>query len=169
MALVRIEEGDISSFAGDAVVNAANNHLILGMGVAGAIARRGGGTIQEECDAYVRRHGPIAVGEAAVTGAGDLPARFVIHAAAMGDEPASDHSIRSATRNALIRAVEVGARSLAFPVLGTGIGGFPFDGAARIMLDQVRQFTSEQPEDLESVVFYGYSPDQAAALRRLLD
>ena len=169
MTLIRVEEGDISAFAGDAVVNAANNHLVMGAGVAGAIRARGGGSIQEECDAYVRTHGPIAVGEAVVTGAGTLPSRFVIHAAAMGDEPASDRSIASATSNALTRALEVGARSVALPVLGAGIGGFAFDRAARIMLDQVRSFVALHPGSLDSVVFFGYLPDQATALRRLLD
>ena len=84
---VHVEEGDISEFDGDAVVNAANNHLRLGAGVAGALARRGGPSIQRECDEHVNQHGPLSVGQAALTGGGNLPARCVIHAAVMGDEP----------------------------------------------------------------------------------
>ncbi|MGD2120243.1 MAG: macro domain-containing protein [Gemmatimonadota bacterium] len=166
-AIVRVVDGDISTFEGDAVVNAANNHLRLGTGVAGALARRGGGAIQEECDEILRRDGPIEVGGAAITGAGKLRARFVIHAAAMGDLPVTPESIRNATRSALELAEQHGARSIAFPVLGTGVGGFPFSEAARIMVDEVRDFVSTDP-DMESIIFYGYTPDQAATLRRYL-
>jgi O-acetyl-ADP-ribose deacetylase (regulator of RNase III) len=166
-AIVRVVEGDISTFEGDAVVNAANNHLRLGTGVAGALAARGGGVIQEECDEYVRQNGPLKVGEAAITGGGKLRARYVIHAAAMGDLPVSPESIRGATRSALVLAVEHGVNSLAFPVLGTGIGGFPFTEAARIMAEEVKDFIQSDP-GLETVTFFGYTPDQAAILRRYL-
>ncbi len=166
-AIVRVVDGDISTFEGDAVVNAANNHLTLGTGVAGALARRGGGAIQAECDAILRRDGPLKVGEAAITGGGKLRARFVIHAAAMGDLPVTPESIRNATRSALEMAEQHGLRSIAFPVLGTGVGGFPFSEAARIMVEEVRDFVSTDP-GIESIVFFGYTPDQAATLRRYL-
>jgi O-acetyl-ADP-ribose deacetylase (regulator of RNase III) len=166
-AIVRVVEGDISTFQGDAVVNAANNHLRLGSGVAGALLKRGGGSIQDECHEIVRRDGPLEVGGAAITGGGRLLARFVIHAAAMGDLPVSPESIRNATRRSLELAEENGIRSIAFPILGTGVGGFPFDEAARIMVETVRDFLRADHE-LESVVFYGYTPDQAATLRRHL-
>lgn len=166
-AILRVIEGDISTFQGDAVVNAANNHLRMGTGVAGALLRRGGGRIQEECDALLKRDGPLEVGQAAITGGGSLPARYVIHAAAMGDMPVSSTSIRNATRSALEVAVAHGIRSIAFPILGTGVAGFPFDEAARIMVEEVKQFVREGT-DLDSVVFYGYTPDQAAILRRHL-
>ncbi len=166
-AILRVVPGDISTFQGDAVVNAANNHLIMGTGVAGALAARGGGTIQQECDELVRKAGPIQVGEAAITGAGNLSVRFVIHAAAMGDSPVTPESIRGATRRSLELALEYGIRSIAFPILGTGVGGYPFDEAARIMVEEVKTFIEHAPE-LETVVFYGYTPDQAALLRRHL-
>ena len=166
-AILRVVEGDISTFDGEAVVNAANNHLRLGTGVAGAIASRGGGTIQDECDAILRRDGPLQVGEAAITGGGNLKARFVIHAAAMGDLPVTPESIRNATKAALDLAEEHGIQSLAFPILGTGVGGFPFSEAARILVQTVKEFLGPNPT-LESVVFYGYTPDQAATLRRHL-
>ena len=166
-ALIRVEEGDVSAFTGDAVVNAANNHLVLGSGVAGAIARRGGPSIQAECEEIIRREGPLEVGEAAVTGAGDLPARMVIHAAAMGDEAASTATIRSATRQALRMAVERDARSVAFPVLGSGVGGVPFEESARTMLEVIHAHGMEH--DLpEVVVLYGYTAEQAQALQRLI-
>jgi O-acetyl-ADP-ribose deacetylase len=167
-AILRVVQGDISTFQGDAVVNAANNHLRMGGGVAGALLRRGGGVIQEECDALVRKDGPLQVGEAAITGGGSLPARYVIHAAAMGDLPITTESIRSATRSALELARKHGVLSIAFPILGAGIAGFPFDEAARIIVREVKSFVHEFPE-LETVVFYGYTPDQAAILQRHLD
>lgn len=166
-AIVRVVEGDISTFEGDAVVNAANNHLRMGTGVAGALAARGGGVIQEECNEILRREGPLEVGGAAITGGGRLNARFVIHAAAMGDLPVSHDSIRNATTSALHLAEEKGIRSIAFPILGAGVGGFPFTEAARIMVEAIREFVDTGPE-LDSIVFYGYTPDQAALLRRHL-
>jgi O-acetyl-ADP-ribose deacetylase (regulator of RNase III) len=166
-AILRVVQGDISTFQGDAVVNAANNHLRMGTGVAEALLAAGGGTIQEECDAYVRREGPLEVGEAAITGAGTLGVKYVIHAAAIGDTPPTPESIRSAVRSALRLAAEHDVESLAFPVLGTGVGGFPFDEAARILVEEVKAFTADVP-GMETVVFYGYHPDQAATLRRHL-
>jgi O-acetyl-ADP-ribose deacetylase (regulator of RNase III) len=167
MSRIEVASGDISGFDGDAVVNAANNHLVLGAGVAGAIARRGGPDIQRECDEHVRRHGPLRVGRAAITGGGRLPARFVIHAAAMGDEPASADSIRSATRDALRLASEHELERVAFPVLGTGVAGFPFEEAARIMIEEIRRHAAAHPTP-STFVLYGYAREQAAALEALL-
>lgn len=166
--MIRVEQGDISGFEGDAVVNAANNHLQLGAGVAGAIRRRGGPTVQAECDAYVRAHGAIRVGEAVATGAGDMAARWVIHAATMGDEPASARSIRSATAAALRVAAGLGARSVALPILGAGVGGFPLRRSAELMLGAVRKHLSGETA-VEEVVFYGYTAADAKLLSELID
>lgn len=166
-ALLLVEQGDITGFQGDALVNAANNHLVLGAGVAGAILRHGGPQIQRECEDITHQRGPLRVGEAAVTSGGDLAVRYVIHAAAMGDEPASAESIRSATRESVALASSLGIRSLAFPVLGAGVGGFPFAESARIMMDEVRTATAESALP-ETVVFYGYTPSDAETLRRVL-
>ena len=166
--LIRVEQGDIADYDGDGVVNAANNHLRMGAGVAGALARRGGDAIQRECDEYIRANGPLQVGGAALTGGGDLPARWVIHAAAMGDLPASPSTIRSSTREALHLATQHGMKGVAFPVLGSGVGGFPFEEAARLMLKEIRDHG--QGRDVpEMVVLYGYTDVQAAALRRILE
>jgi O-acetyl-ADP-ribose deacetylase (regulator of RNase III) len=167
MILIRVEQGDISLFAGDGIVNAANNHLILGSGVAGAIRERGGPLIQQECDAWVRQYGLLAVGQAAVTGGGDLAARWVIHAAAMGDQPADADTIRRATASALRLASLKEIGSLAFPVLGAGVGGFPFEHSARILIEEIRGFRSENRRP-DSAVLYGYTQDDADTLRRLL-
>jgi len=157
-----VRQGDITTYDGDAIVNAANNHLILGAGVAGAIRRAGGPAIQDECD----RHGPIRVGEAALTGAGRLGVRWVIHAAAMGDEPVSARSIRESTGASIRLAARHGAKRLAFPILGSGIGGFDFGQAAALMLEAVR----ETPEhtSLAEITFYGFTANDAEILRSVI-
>jgi O-acetyl-ADP-ribose deacetylase (regulator of RNase III) len=132
---VIIRQGDLTAAQVDAIVNAANNDLKLGGGVAGAIRSKGGPAIQQECD----RIGPIAIGEAAITGGGNLPARYVIHAASMRlGGRTSEPSLREATRNSLLRAKEKGLESIAFPAVGTGIAGFPLDRCAEIMGSEVR-------------------------------
>ena len=133
---IALREGDITELEVDALVNAANRRLILGAGVAGAIREAGGPSIQQECDAIA----PIAVGDAAVTGAGELRARFVIHAAAI-DEPgsaASEAYLRSAFQRSLELAAERGCRSLAAPAIGTGVGGLSLQRCAEIMLAVAR-------------------------------
>jgi len=149
---VRIEEGDLCDATADAIVNAANTGLELGVGVAGAIARRGGPAIAEEC----ARHGPIELGSVAVTGAGELLARCVIHAAVLRlGEPASEASIRSATRAALEAARERGLRSLAFPALGTGVGGFSVQRCAEVMLEETERHGASDTsvEEVRFVLF----------------
>jgi len=160
--MIRTARGDITTYAGGAIVNAANNHLVLGAGVAGAIKRRGGPAIEDEC----RRLGPIRVGEAAITGAGALPCRYVIHAAAMGDEPVSERSIREATRASLQLAAARGIRDVAFPILGTGIGGFPFRRAVEIMVEVARDVP--QGPTAVDVVLYGYTAEDAAVIEEVL-
>jgi O-acetyl-ADP-ribose deacetylase (regulator of RNase III) len=145
-------EGDLTAQAVDAIVNAANSRLQLGAGVAGAIREKGGPSIQAECD----RIGPIAVGEAAVTGAGNLPARFVIHAAGMAlGGRADEQSVRSAMRAALERAREKGCRSIAVPAIGAGIAGFPLQRCAEVLLEEARRhLAGETPlEEIRFVLF----------------
>ncbi len=160
-----VARGDITEFAGDAIVNAANNHLVLGAGVAGAIARKGGPSIQRECD----EHGPIRVGEAAITGAGVLTARFVIHAAAMGDEPASRQSIAGSTRSALALADEHGIKTIAFPILASGVAGFALDEAARIMVGTIREYSAAVDTLIEEVTLYGYSASDVETVRQVVE
>ena len=128
---IEIVQGDITQQDVDAIVNAANNHLWMGAGTAGAIVRAGGREIEDEAI----RQGPIDVGEAVVTGSGDLNCKHVIHAAAMGQDLfTSADKIRASTDNALKRAEELRLASVAFPALGTGVGGFDYVNAAEIML-----------------------------------
>jgi O-acetyl-ADP-ribose deacetylase (regulator of RNase III) len=130
-----LREGDITDEEVDAIVNAANSALLLGAGVAGAIREKGGPEIQAECDAI----GPIAVGGAAVTGAGRLRARFVIHAAGMPPGgSASVESVRSCVRRSLALAAERGCRTLALPAIGAGVGGLSVRRCAEILLEEAK-------------------------------
>lgn len=155
---VKIEflKGDITEMAVDAIVNAANNDLMLGAGVAGAIRRKGGPRIQEECD----RIGPIALGDAAVTTGGNLKAIYVVHAASMklGGRATAD-SLRLAVKNALDRAEEKAFRSIAFPAIGTGIAGFPMEDCASIMISETMEHLKARTS-LERICFVLY--DDAA-------
>jgi O-acetyl-ADP-ribose deacetylase (regulator of RNase III) len=147
-----IIDGDLVDQRVDAIVNAANNDLVLGAGVAGAIRTRGGPAIQRECDA----HGPIKVGEAAITGAGQLVARHVIHAASMalgGRTTAT--SLKSSMDDAFRLAREHRVRSIAIPAVGTGIAGFPMDECARVMAVSLHDalIGGWTPEEVRFVLF----------------
>lgn len=162
MIKVEIRKGDITKVEVDAVVNAANNRLWMGGGVAGAIKRAGGREIEDEAV----KKGPIPVGQAVVTGAGALKAKYVIHAAVMGIDLQTDaRKIEDATRNSLLRAEELGIESIAFPALGTGVGGFPIDECARIMLTEVDKYNvGDTP--LEKVVFVLYGESDYKAFKQ---
>ena len=149
MTTIHIEQGDLTTYAVDAIVNAANNDLVLGGGLAGAIRRKGGPTIQEECN----RHGPIQLGEAALTGAGDLPSKYVIHQASMalGGQTTTE-SLRSSTKAVLKLAEENEIQTLAFPTTGTGIAGFDLTRCAEIMLQEVLRHL-RGPSKLTDVYF----------------
>src|SRR5262245_51825652 len=133
---IEVREADITTLDVDAIANAANTELRHGGGVAGAIVRAGGRSIQEESD----RKAPIGLGECVETAAGDLPAKWVIHAATMElGAPTSAEIIRRATASTLAKAEELGARSLALVAFGTGVGGFPLDEAARVEVEEARR------------------------------
>jgi O-acetyl-ADP-ribose deacetylase (regulator of RNase III) len=146
---IEVVGADITSIDVDAIVNAANNHLILGSGVAGAIRTKGGPSIQQECN----RIGPIKVGEAAITGAGNLPAKYVIHAASMGDEEVSERSLRDSVRNSLLRGEEKKIGSIAFPAIGTGVGGFPVERCAEVMIGIAERHLKEEGRSINHIIF----------------
>jgi O-acetyl-ADP-ribose deacetylase len=144
---LEIVDGDIAAQTTDAVVNAANNHFWMGSGVAGALKARGGVEIEAEAMAQ----GPVEPGECVITPGGRLPARHVIHAAVMGqDLRTSADIIARATANALRIAEDHGLASIALPAFGTGVGGFPLDECARIMIGAVR---AHRPRTLRTVRF----------------
>jgi len=145
-------EGDITEQQVDAIVNAANSSLVLGSGVAGAIREKGGPAIQAECDA----HGPIAVGEAAVTGAGALHARYVIHAASMPlAGAASEESVRRSLAHSLALASDRRCRTLAAPALGAGVGGVSLQRCAEVSLEEARRHLAGETslEEIRFVLF----------------
>jgi len=157
-----IQQGDLTEMNVDAIVNAANNDLQLGGGVAGAIRRKGGPAIQEECS----RIGSIAIGQAAITTGGKLKARYVIHAASMqlGGRTTAE-SLRASTHNSLARAAEKSLKTIAFPAVGTGIAGFPMRECAEIMLDEVAKHLKGKTS-LEKVYFVLFDGPAREAFER---
>ena len=155
--------GDLADAHVDAIVNAANNELLLGAGVAGAIRRKGGPSIQDDCN----RIGSIRIGEAAITSGGNLAAKHVIHAASMQlGGCTTERSLRDATRSTLDLAEANHLKSLAFPAIGTGIAGFPVSRCAEIMLGAIRQHLSG-PSTLERVEFVLFDQPTLKAFERV--
>jgi O-acetyl-ADP-ribose deacetylase (regulator of RNase III) len=162
MVELEVIDGDITQLQVDAIANAANDHLWMGAGVAGAIRRAGGDEIEDEAVTK----GPIAVGDAVATGAGTLPARYVIHGAVMGqDLQTNGKLIGRTTQRCLEVADELGLASIALPAFGTGVGGFPLDECARIMVDAVR---CHEPRTLRRVVFAVFGAEARQAFERAL-
>lgn len=145
--ILRIVQNDLTAEKVDAIVNAANEHLAHGGGVAGAISRRGGPAIQQQSTAWVREHGPVPTGGAAITGAGELPCRYVIHAVGpvwgVGDEEAR---LASAVRSTLDLADAHGIQTLSIPAISSGIFGFPKPLCAEVMLRTVGDWLAHHPE-----------------------
>lgn len=161
---VEIVRGNIVEVQVDAIVNAANTDLILGAGVAGAIRRAGGPSIQEECN----KLSPIGVGEVAVTSAGNLPQRYVIHAATMTLQApqTSKEIVASCTRRALVRADELGCKSIAFPALGAGVAGLSFAECAEAMLGTVfEEIPRRTWRSLQRIVFVLYDEEADRVFR----
>jgi O-acetyl-ADP-ribose deacetylase (regulator of RNase III) len=157
-------QGDLTEMDVDAIVNAANNDLQLGGGVAGAIRRKGGEAIERECEAI----GSIPIGGAAITTGGKLRARFVIHAASMqlgGSTTA--RALRSSTAHGLRIAAERGLRSIAFPAVGTGIASFPVPECARIMLHEVAEHL-KKPTSVEKIYFVLFDAQVLSEFEKVL-
>jgi O-acetyl-ADP-ribose deacetylase len=159
MIEVEVLAADVTKLDVDAIANAANTQLKHGGGVAAAIARAGGPQVQRESN----EKAPIGLGEAVETTAGDMPARYVIHAATMElGGPTSAEVIERATRATLAKADELGCRSLALVAFGTGVGGFPLEDAARLMVAAVREHAAGS---LERVVFAVHGDEAEQAFR----
>jgi O-acetyl-ADP-ribose deacetylase (regulator of RNase III) len=157
---LEVREGDIAAVEADAVANAANDHLWMGAGVAGALRRAGGEEIEREAMAL----GPIERGTAVATGAGRLPARWVIHGAVMGQDLTTDAElVWRTTRACLALADELGCASVALPAFGTGVGGFPLEECARLMVAEARGFSGTS---LRRVIFAVYGADARDAFER---
>jgi len=152
---IKIIRGDITEQKVEAIVNAANNRFVMGGGVAGAIRRKGGNIIEDEAVAQ----GPVEIGEAVVTSAGNLPAKYVIHASTMGmDFKTDSDKIADATRNTLKRAEERKIGQIAFPALGCGVGGFPVSEAAKIMLKEIKNYFKQTSSScIKEIIFVLYT------------
>ena len=163
-AVLELIQGDITDQTTDAIVNAANSALQLGGGVAGAIRRRGGPKIQEECNKIGGTH----VGGAVITTGGNLAAKYVIHAVGpRHGEEHEDAKLKDATLNSLILADQKGLRSIAFPAISTGVFGFPKDRCATIMLSTTIAYL-EGPTKLEKVVYCLYDQKAFEIFKRTL-
>jgi O-acetyl-ADP-ribose deacetylase (regulator of RNase III)/ADP-ribose pyrophosphatase YjhB (NUDIX family) len=153
---VKIIQADITGLKVDAIVNAANNKLVMGGGVAGAVRKKGGKVIEDEAV----KKGPIEIGDAVATGAGSLAAKYVIHAATMGMDFATDEiKIRDSARSALRVAEQLRIGSVAFPALGCGVGGFPLKAAAKIMAQEVFRHLRENESGLKEIIFCLYDQE----------
>ena len=162
MGKLEVIAGDVTKLEVDAIANAANTELKHGGGVAAAISRAGGPEVQRESD----QKAPIGLGEAVETAAGDMPARYVIHAATMElGGPTSAEIIDRATRSSLAKAEELGCSSLALVAFGTGVGGFPLEEAARIMVEAAR----DHEGSLERIVFAVRGDEAERAFREAVE
>jgi O-acetyl-ADP-ribose deacetylase (regulator of RNase III) len=165
VAEIEVKRADITQLDVDAIANAANTQLRHGGGVAGAISRAGGPAVQDESN----ERAPIGLGEAVETTGGEMPCRWVIHAATMElGGPTSAEIIRRATASALDKADELGAKTVALVAFGTGVGGFPLDEAARIEMEEVRRHL-ESGNNLERIVFAVHGKDAEAAFQAAMN
>jgi O-acetyl-ADP-ribose deacetylase (regulator of RNase III) len=156
---IELVEGDLTTMKVDAIVNAANGQLMHGGGVAGAIVKRGGPSIQEESSLWVKTRGPVPVGGVAITSAGSLPARYVIHAVGpRKGEGGEIKKLTQATLNALKMADTRFFQSIAFPAISTGIFGFPMAKCAKIMLTSVKSYV-ESDTSIKKIIFCLYGED----------
>jgi len=169
--MIKLLLGDITKIGVDAIVNAANSSLLGGGGVDGAIHRAGGRAILDECRKIVERQGGCPTGEAVITTAGNMPARYVIHTVGpvwhggMNDE---DQLLANAYSNSLRLAVDNGVKTIAFPNISTGVYGFPKERAANIAIEAVRKFLKND-KSLHEVVFVCFDRENHAIYERLLN
>ncbi len=160
---IKVVLGDITESRADAIVNAANNKLLMGGGVAGVIKRKGGKVIEEEA----LKKSPIKVGGAVETTAGELAARYVIHTVTMGMDFKTDEvKIRDAARSALALANELKISSIVFPALGCGTGGFPLLASAKIMAQEVLKLLREEDTSLKEIIFCLYDQEAFAVFNK---
>jgi len=166
---VLLIQGDITELKVDAIVNAANSYLKHGGGVAGAIVRKGGRIIQEESDRYVREHGPVPVGGVAVTSAGKLKAKYVIHTVGpVYGEEIGDEKLASAIRSSLEKAEELGLNSIAMPAISTGIFGYPYERCASIMFNEILKF-SEEAKSVKKIVVCLYTDEAYKVFEKVFE
>lgn len=170
-ATIVVLEGDLTAQAVDVVVNAANERLAHGGGVAAALMRAGGPEVQRASDAWVAEHGPVGPGEAAVTTAGQLPASWIVHVVGprWRDDQDNEGLLRQAVRAAFAAACELGATSIALPAISAGIFGYPRDEATAVIVDESHRLLHERRGTLTEVRLVGYDAATAADFARVLE
>lgn len=169
--LLLVVQGDITAARTDVIVNAANEHLVHGGGVAAALATAAGEEFVRESRRWVSENGPVRLGQAAVTTGGRLAARWVVHVVGPRYREGQDNAtlLRQAVRAALDAAAELGAKTVAMPAISTGIFGYPLDAAAEVIVSECRRWVDEHPGSLSEIQLFAYDHQTAAALRRPLD
>lgn len=163
---VELIQGDITEIEADAIVNAANSYLKHGGGVAYAIVKKGGYIIQKESDEYVNKYGPVPVGEVAVTSAGKLKAKYIIHAVGPRYGIEGDDKLESAIRRSLEKADELNLSSIALPAISTGTFGYPYEICASIMVNVIKSY---KPKNIKKVIVVLYSNEAYQIFKRIFD
>ena len=169
--MVRVIAGDITGIPADVIVNAANSGLMGGGGVDGAIHRAGGPVIHAACMKIVAEKGGCPAGEAVITGAGNLPAKYVIHTVGpvwRGGHAGEDELLKRAYRNSLLLALENGARTVSFPNISTGVYGFPKERAAQIAVKEVTSFLEEH-SGIDEVLFVCFDRENFGLYQKLIE
>jgi O-acetyl-ADP-ribose deacetylase (regulator of RNase III) len=166
---IEVTLGDITRIKADAIVNAANSSLLGGGGVDGAIHRAGGDTILEECRKIRNRQGKCKTGEAVITTAGNLPAKYVIHTVGPvwnDNEKESSELLANCYKNSLKLAESLDVKTISFPGISTGVYGFPKELAAKIAVDEVKNF---QSDSIEKVIFVCFGDENEDIYKKLLE
>jgi len=169
--MIRVIAGDITGIPADVIVNAANSGLMGGGGVDGAIHRAGGPVIHAACMKIVAEKGGCPAGEAVITGAGNLPAKYVIHTVGpvwRGGHAGEDELLKRAYRNSLLLALENGARTVSFPNISTGVYGFPKERAAQIAVKEVKSFLEEH-SGIDEVLFVCFDRENFGLYQKLIE
>lgn len=168
---IEVVTGDITRLEVDVVVNAANEYLQHGGGVAAAIARAGAPVVDAESNEWVKKHGPVGPGQAAHTGAGNMPAKWVVHVVGPRYRDGQDNEglLRQAVTAALDRSAELGARSVALPAISAGIFGYPRAEATRVIAQTVEDWLDQHPGTLDRVLLVGYDESTSDDFRRGLE
>ena len=169
--MIRVIAGDITGIPADVIVNAANSGLMGGGGVDGAIHRAGGPVIHAACMKIVAEKGGCPAGEAVITGAGNLPAKYVVHTVGpvwRGGHAGEDELLKRAYRNSLLLALENGARTVSFPNISTGVYGFPKERAARIAVKEVKSFLEEH-SGIDEVLFVCFDRENFGLYQKLIE
>lgn len=168
---IEVQAGDITTLDVDVVVNAANRFLSHGGGVAAAIARAGRPVVDRESEEWIRQHGALDLGEAAHTGAGSMPARWVVHVAGPQYQEDQDNEglLRQAVTAALDRSAELGARTVALPAISSGVYGYPRREATQVIAATVKEWLDANPDVIDRVILIGFDEDTAAEFEEAVE